>query len=369
MFQIQEIKRLCPLLLFWAGYTVLFVLWAKTFFYTLPFLVGFLIASALQPLILFLDKKLKWKHGVSTAAVTVLALVLLFAAVSFLVVFAAQEITAFIIRASEDGFSEFSQPVSEFLNRVGMYLQRFNLGFLEQNKQEIMELLKSSMDLIVKFLGAVLGIITSLPTIVTMLIVVIFSVFFISRDMGKLRSWFKGLLSRGAVSHMKSAAENSGGMGRKYLLSYLFLYFITFCETFVIMTILSVPYPLTIGLITAVADVLPVLGPGFVFLPLIVYQLLIGKYATAAGMLIGWGIITLIRQILEPKLISSSIKVHPLVMLAAIYFSLVGKSFWILFYVMGLFTLCSVFQKTGALPSLADSGKECEKKPSAKEAP
>ncbi len=369
MFQVQEIKRLCPLLFFWAGYTVLFLLWVKTFFYTLPFLLGFLIASALQPVIVFFDKNLKWKHNVSTAATTVLALAVLFAGLTFLTIFAAREITAFIVRASEDGFSEFSQPVSDFLNRIGAYLQRFDLSFLEQNKQEIMDLLKSSMDLIVKFLGTVLGIITSLPTVVTMLIVVVFSVFFISRDMGKLRAWCKSVLSRGAVSHVKSAAEHSGGVGRKYLLSYLFLYFITFCETFVIMTILNVPYPLTIGLITAVADVLPVLGPGFVFLPLVVYQLLIGKYATALGMLIGWGILTLIRQILEPKLISSSIKVHPLVMLAAIYFSLVGKSFWILFYVMGLFTLCSVFQKTGALPTLAGSEKEQEKEPSAKEAP
>lgn len=352
MFQKQEIKRLYPLLLFWAVYTAVFFLWVKTFFYTLPFLLGLLIAVAVQPAILFLDRKFHWNHTLSTTVVTVGTLAALFAALAFLSIFAVREITAFIVKASNNGFAEFSQPVADFLNRAGAYLQKFDLGFWEQNKKDIMDLLQNSMDLIVGFFGTVLTVITSLPTVVTMLIVVVFAVFFISRDMGKLKAWAKGVLSAGAVFHVKSAAENSGGMGRKYLLSYLFLYFITFCETYVILTILSMSYPLITALITAVADILPVLGPGFVFLPLAVYQLLIGEYAKAAGLLIGWGVISLIRQIIEPRLVSSTVKIHPLAMLAAIYFSLVGKSIWILFYVMGFFALHSAFRETGALPSL-----------------
>ena len=90
--------------------------------------------------------------------------------------------------------------------------------------------------------------------------------------------------------------KNSGGTGRKYILSYLFLYFLTFCQTCVIMAVLGVPYPLLIGFLTAVADVLPVLGPVFVWrgcrLVWAVYQLLIGQYARALGIAIGWLVIT-----------------------------------------------------------------------------
>lgn len=365
MFQRQEIKRLYPLLVFWAVYSAVFFLWIKTFFYTLPFLLGALIAIAIQPAILFLDRRLRWNHALSTAAVTAGTLAALFAVLTFLGVFAVREITAFIVRASDNGFAEFSKPVADFLNKAGGYLEKFNFGFLEQNGKEIMSLLQNSMELVVRFFGTVLSLITSLPTVVTMLIVVVFATFFISRDMAKLRAWVKGFLSESAVFHVKSAAENSGGMGRKYLLSYLFLYFITFCETYVILSILDMPYPLTTALITAAADILPVLGPGFVFLPIAVYQLLTGAYARAAGLLIGWGVISLIRQIIEPKLVSSTVKIHPLAMLAAIYFSLVGKSVWILFYVMGFFALHSAFRETGALPSLVP--EKSEKGPGRKE--
>lgn len=353
MFQRQELKRLFPLLLFWAAYTLLFLFWVKTFFYTLPFLLGFLLALAVQPAIQFLDKKWRWNHTCSTAVVTLTALAAAFGLLTFLGFFAVREIVAFLARASDSGFAEFSQPVADFLNRVGGYLQKFDLSFLEQNKQEILDLLKNSMDLVAGFLGTVLGIVTSLPTVVTMLIVVVFASYFTARDMGRLRAWAKRLLSRSAVFHVKSAAENSSGMGRKYLLSYLFLYFLTFCETFVILAILSAPYPLITALVTAVADILPVLGPGFVFLPLALYRALVGDYAVALGLLIGWGIVSLVRQVAEPRLVSSTVKIHPLSMLAAIYFSLVAKNLWVLLYVVGFFTLYAAFRETGALPALA----------------
>ena len=152
--------------------------------------------------------------------------------------------------------------------------------------------------------------------------------------------------------------KNSGGTGRKYILSYLFLYFLTFCQTCVTMAVLGVPYPLLIGFLTAVADVLPVLGPVFVLAPVAVYQLLIGQYARALGIAIGWLVITFIRQVVEPKLVASSVKIHPLATLAAVYFSLVAQSFWVLFYVLGLCALYGAFRETGALPAL---GEQAEK--------
>lgn len=361
MFQRQEIKRLLPLLLFWAGYSLLFFFWVKTFFYTLPFLLGLIISIAVQPAIQFLDRRLHWNHSVSTFAVTAVVLGVGFFVLGFLGVLAVREITAFILHASETGFSEFSQPVAEFLNKLGAYLQKFNFGFLVQNQEELLSILQSSMEVITGFLGTVLGLLTSLPTVITLLIVVVFATYFISRDLQKLRDWLKRLLSTSAVFHVKTAADQSSGTGRKYFLSYLLLYFITFCEAAIIFYLLGMTYPLTTALITAAADVLPVLGPGFVFLPLALYQLLTGQLSKALGLLLGWGIISLIRQIAEPKLISATMKIHPLSMLAAVYFSLVGKSVWILFYVMFFFMLYSVFRSTGALPSLTDLENPPEK--------
>ena len=46
MLRNGELKRLRPMLLFFLGYTLLFLAWVKTFFYTLPLLLGLLVAGA-----------------------------------------------------------------------------------------------------------------------------------------------------------------------------------------------------------------------------------------------------------------------------------------------------------------------------------
>ena len=119
MFSLKSWKRLAPLLLFFLGYSLLFFLWVKTFLYTLPFLTGFLIALAVQPVIGFLQKRLKLPHGPATLAATILALVVLCGGLALLGVLAVREITAFLTRAAQNGFAEFSQPVTDFLNRAG----------------------------------------------------------------------------------------------------------------------------------------------------------------------------------------------------------------------------------------------------------
>ena len=223
-----------------------------------------------------------------------------------------------------------------------------------------MDFLKTSADMAASLLSGALKVISSFPTILAMLLVTAFAAFFLARDYPKLRCWFRGLLSEKSIFHLKTAAQNNAGTGRKYLLSYAFLYFLSFCEAFVILSIIRIPYPLLTALATCIADVLPVLGPGFIFVPVAVYQILTGAYAQAGGILAGWLVMSLIRQIVEPRLVSSTTKVHPLAMLAGVYFSLAAGSIWVLLYTLGLCMLYSIFQGTGALPSLQRTSNETD---------
>ena len=63
MLQKGELRRLRPLLVFFAVYTLIFFLWVKTFLYSLPFLLGLLAAAAVQPAIVFFEKHLPCTHG------------------------------------------------------------------------------------------------------------------------------------------------------------------------------------------------------------------------------------------------------------------------------------------------------------------
>ena len=142
-------------------------------------------------------------------------------------------------------------------------------------------------------------------------------------------------------------------MIRRFIRSYLILYAITFFEASLIFTLTGVPYPLAYAFITAVADILPILGPGTVYVPFAVFFILQKNYMTAVLLLLFFLLTVVIRQIIEPRIVSDSIKIHPLIILAAIYISLVCMNIWVLFYVISVLMLYRVLDAAGVFEKTA----------------
>lgn len=352
---LKELKRLAPLGVFFVLYSLIFLLWRATFLYSLPFLLGLLIAAALQPVIGWVQEKLHFSRGAAAGCVTVTALATVLAVLIFIAVLGVRELAGFIAKASSGGFPEFSPPVRRFFLWLGDIFRQIDGEFLERNREQFMEFLKSSADLAMAALNGAMAVLASLPVLATMALVTGFSAFFIARDFDRLSGWVKGFIGDDAVSRLRRAASKSSGSGKKYLLSYALIYFTGFCEAFIILSVLDMPYPLITALLTCIADVLPVLGPGLVLGPAAVWQALTGSYGRALGVLVGWAIMSCVRQVMEPRLVASTAKLHPLTMLAAVYFSLAAGSLWVLIYTAGFFMLYSFLRDAGILPQFMES--------------
>jgi predicted PurR-regulated permease PerM len=116
------------------------------------------------------------------------------------------------------------------------------------------------------------------------------------------------------------------------LKSYATLIFITFCEVSIglnIMKLLGVyngGYILVISIITAIVDILPVLGTGTILIPWGIIMLIQKEFYLGFGLLILFLAISLIRQVAEPKVLGKSLGLHPLLALFATYvgFTLFG---------------------------------------------
>ena len=74
-----------------------------------------------------------------------------------------------------------------------------------------------------------------------------------------------------------------------------------------------------IAVLVALLDLLPVLGSGAVLLPWSAVAFLSRDVRTGVGMLVLWGVITLVRQIAEPRIVGGSLGLHPLLALAGMY--------------------------------------------------
>lgn len=88
---------------------------------------------------------------------------------------------------------------------------------------------------------------------------------------------------------------------------------------------LGVDSALELAAFTALVDALPVFGTGVVLLPWAVCSLLLGEMRRGVGLIAAWLIISLVRNIVQAKLMGDQIGLEPLASLISIY---VGWRVW-----------------------------------------
>lgn len=101
-----------------------------------------------------------------------------------------------------------------------------------------------------------------------------------------------------------------------YLKSQLKLVSITFVIVFASLLILGIKNAFSISLLCAVFDILPLLGVATLFVPWIIYLLIVGQMNTAIALAVVLAIVVTVRQILEPKITGDSLGVSAFTMLS-----------------------------------------------------
>jgi len=123
---------------------------------------------------------------------------------------------------------------------------------------------------------------------------------------------------------------------------------ITFIELAVGLSILRADGAIYIAALTAIIDIMPVLGTGAVVIPWSIFEFIKGNLTFAIGLAILYIVIMIVRNILEPKLVGKQIGLHPLIMLICMY---VGVK---VFGFIGLFVLPII---AAIMKYLYDNGK------------
>ena len=130
---------------------------------------------------------------------------------------------------------------------------------------------------------------------------------------------------------------------------------ITFSEMFIGLNILKLigvyesSYIFVISFVTCVVDIVPVLGTGTIVLPWAVYSFIMGDVGMGIGLLIIYGVITVIRQIIEPKLVAMQLGLPPFITIIAMFFGLKLFGFIGLFLLPLLITMLKVLNDNGTI--------------------
>lgn len=206
--------------------------------------------------------------------------------------------------------------------------------------------------LITGFFNMILNLISALPSLGTILIVIVLSAFFLStgweRHNAKLTALLPAPLLRPVTDIWKDLRKALFG----YLRAQLVLISVTGIIVIVGLLLLGVNSAFVIGLTISIVDLVPYLGVGAVLLPWALYSYMTGNLALAVGLLVLYAVILITRQVLEPKVLASSIGLDPLAMLIGMFAGL--QLFGMLGLLLGPVTLVvlDAFRRAGVFRAL-----------------
>ena len=175
----------------------------------------------------------------------------------------------------------------------------------------------------------------------------VIGVYFFSLYYRELGHFFRRQLSEAAsqrVSMIGTAVREAVG---GYLKVQCILSGVTFLILSAAFSLMGIGNSLPTAAVIAILDALPILGAGAVLLPWALICLILGNVSRAIGLLTVYGLLLVVRNVLQAKLMGSSLGLHPLAALVSLY---AGWQLAGLLGMIGLPMVCVV------LRSLNDAG-------------
>lgn len=334
-------NRYWPHIKFFLVYTLIFIIFKVTFNYTAPLLIGFLFAVLMQPVYSYMRRKLLFKSSFAATVITTVIFVIIIGFFCWVAVTVISEIITFLTTLNNT-----SLPIYDYIeNAIDSISKYIGDGMLRQNVDKLFEFVSSSLETVTFIYTQICNLFYFIPAFFTMLIVAVCSTYYFTHDFNKIKRLFYYELSDNSYQKASKLWVESISIMKKYFRAYFTIYFLTFLETLVVFLALDIKYAIFLSVLMAVSDILPILGPGTVYLPMIAIYLFSGRFYVAIGLTLSWILISAIRQFIEPKIVAKTVKIHPLLVLIALYFSILAGSLWVFAYMMLMFLFYQIFIK------------------------
>ena len=328
----------------------LFVRWALPL--VAPFLIALVLAALLQRPVNALAKKIKIPKGITGTVLVLLLVAVLATLISVAgvqLVGQLQEFVSFIASKLES----IPALITDLQNRLldwASTLPEVIAGTLTDAISSfsastlIDDVLNSlTADNIFSALQTPLSgawsTVKQLPSFMIAVLITIISACFLTKDYDVVRDFILRQFSEVRQTKLRRAKKLVSFSIGKIVKSYLLIILITTCELAIGLSVLKLfgfynsGYIIGISLLIAIIDIVPVLGTGTVLIPWAVISLISGNMGLGIGLIVVYAVISIIRQIIEPKLVAGQFDLPAIVTIASMY---IGTK---IFGAIGLFLL------------------------------
>lgn len=326
----------------------------------MPFVIGWIIAMIANPLVRFLESRLKVvrKHGSVLVVITVLALII---GALYLLLSKLLSEASGLLQSLPQLWETFQIEV----RNIGRQLENL-FSFLPDQLGVQMKAVADNLD---SYMGVLLqnvatptveaagSVAKSLPSILVNTVVVILSSYFFIAERDTILNLWKQYMPENSKKHMSYMRRDAIRLIGGYFMAQFRIMFVVAAILTVGFLVLQVPYSFLLALLISLLDFLPVFGTGTVLIPWGLIKLLSGEYYMAGGLILLYILSQFIRQAIQPKIVGDSMGLPPLMTLVLLYigFKVSGLGGMILAVPVGLVFLN--LYKYGIYDSMIDNLK------------
>ncbi len=286
--------------------------------FLMPLIVAWIVAMIANPIIHFLEKRIKImrKHG--SALVIILVLAALIAAFYGLAVLVASQFSSWVTELPDvyDSVTQNLQHLFQSLHqKYNMIPADVKLAF-DQRENVLDDYIQKAIDGLLKMvnsgsLSKVSSFASSLMDFLVYAILTILASYFMTVE----KDHFTKLLQEKTPAGVQRIWDKIrkifiraiGGYFKAHFQIMIVIFFITVIP----FAFMGISYSGLLAVVIAIVDFLPFFGAGTVLVPWAVYRLVTGSYTYAVILFVIYVVVLVVRQLLEPKLIGDNIGMSP----------------------------------------------------------
>lgn len=309
---------------------ICFLLIKYTLIYIYPFLIATCIAFFLHPIVSLIETRWKVSRGFVTFLVMGAFFSLFLTLIYYLIKQLIQESTNLIT-----SIPEIFDNMSAILSHIGQtviiryyekvserftFLPAYNEVAVNQYFQNLFEQLStSSASFIKNIIMTTSTILTSLTYVSTILLFILLASFIITKDLNLIRLKYEKNIPVKITQQLKMMMNQLKKSIFGFLKAQVIITIISTIIIFIGLLIFRVDHVFTITMIFFFIDFIPYVGVGIIFIPWMIYNFYTAHYVLTIQLAILYSIIIIARQIIEPKILASSIGIHPLIAIIILF--------------------------------------------------
>lgn len=294
-----------------------------------PFLLAVVIAILLEPAVILLMRVMRLGRMAAAVIVSTLFTLLLLFFTYLLGAKLIAELVGFAKKAP--GYlEEFNEYIKSTVGLTeGFYdslPETAVVHLKEWAASGMMSLTDSLSGILTGLSGYLIGAAKMLPNVFIWFIVFMVALFLFTMNMSGLKEGFLSFFDDKSKPKVAMVLEDLRKAIFGFLQSQIILCAIVYAMSLAGFLILGVGYPLAVALLVVLVDILPILGVGSALIPWALFRLAAGDMYMGVGLIIMFVVITIVRRIVEPKVLGDAVGIGALPALISLYvgFKLVG---------------------------------------------